>query len=144
MCDMAIIETALDQKPTGARWEIERDSFAPVEDESEAIERASLIIASFNIRYAVGSFLITGSLLRRAGFSLPRRRPALVQRHLQQAALALTDGARLPPVDILAAQEADKGTVCAGGHHVARGPGVSDHWPIWVEVELEADGGPQA
>ncbi len=31
--------------------------------------RSKLIIASYNIRYAVGSFLISGSLLRRAGLS---------------------------------------------------------------------------
>jgi endonuclease/exonuclease/phosphatase family metal-dependent hydrolase len=81
---------------------------------------SKLVIASYNIRYAVGSFLISGSLLRRAGLSIPRRRPALVARHLRRAALALTDGKRLPPADIVALQEADKATRRAGGHDIAR------------------------
>ena len=33
---------------------------------------------------------------------------------------AFSEGLRLPPVDILALQEADKGTARTGGHHVAR------------------------
>jgi endonuclease/exonuclease/phosphatase family metal-dependent hydrolase len=82
--------------------------------------RSKLVIASYNIRYAVGSFLISGSLLRRAGLSWPGRRPALVERHLRRAALAFTDGKRLPPADIVALQEADKATRRAGGHDIAR------------------------
>jgi endonuclease/exonuclease/phosphatase family metal-dependent hydrolase len=97
--------------------EIETASFA---SPTIAASRSKLVIASYNIRYAVGSFLISGSLLRRVGLSLARRRPALVARHLQRAALALSDGGRLPPVDIVALQEADRETVRAGGHHVAR------------------------
>lgn len=81
---------------------------------------SKLVIASYNIRYAVGSFLISGSLLRRAGFSRPRRRPVLVAGHLRRAALAFTDGKRLPPADIVALQEADKETRRAGGHDIAR------------------------
>ncbi len=99
--------------------EIERGSFAHAEAVMPT-ERSSLVIASFNIRYAVGSFLISGSLFRRAGLSLPHRRPALVQRHLHRAARAFRDGALLPPVDVLALQEADVRTRRAGGHHVAR------------------------
>lgn len=79
-----------------------------------------LIIASYNIRYAVGSFLISGSLLRRIGLSLPRRRAALVARHLHRAAAAFTDGQRLPAPDIIALQEADQGTHRAGHHDIAR------------------------
>lgn len=82
--------------------------------------RSKLVIASYNIRYAVGSFLISGSLLRRAGLRLPRRRPALVARHLRRAATAFTDGKRLPPADIVALQEADKETARAGRHDIAR------------------------
>lgn len=81
---------------------------------------SKLVIATYNIRYAVGSFLITGSLLRRVGVRRPRRRSALVARNLSRAALALTDGKRLPRADIVALQEADKETARAGGHHVAR------------------------
>jgi endonuclease/exonuclease/phosphatase family metal-dependent hydrolase len=119
MGDMATMEQAPAHDSTNAPGEIEQDSFAPARVGGET-ERKSLIIASFNIRYAVGSFMITGSLLRRVGLALPRRRKRLVQRHLQEAASALTDGVRLPPVDILALQEADVGTVRAGGQHVAR------------------------
>ncbi|HEX8493266.1 MAG TPA: endonuclease/exonuclease/phosphatase family protein [Pyrinomonadaceae bacterium] len=81
---------------------------------------SKLIIATYNIRYAVGSFLITGSLLRRVRLSLPHRRASLVERHLSRAAIALKDGRRLPPVDILALQETDKETARAGRHHIAR------------------------
>ncbi|HEY0379452.1 MAG TPA: endonuclease/exonuclease/phosphatase family protein [Pyrinomonadaceae bacterium] len=80
----------------------------------------TLVVASFNIRYAVGSFLITGSLGRRVGLKWPRRRPRLVARHLGRAALALADGRLLPPADIVALQEADKWTARAGRHDVAR------------------------
>ncbi|HEY0385497.1 MAG TPA: endonuclease/exonuclease/phosphatase family protein [Pyrinomonadaceae bacterium] len=96
---------------------IETASFA---SETNADAPSKLVIASYNIRYGVGSFLITGSLLRHARLTLPRRRHALVNRHLQRAALALSDGGRLPPVDIVALQEADRETVRAGGHHIAR------------------------
>ncbi len=82
--------------------------------------RSKLVIASYNIRYGAGSFLISGSLLRRVRLSLPRRRPRLIARHLQRAADFFTDGQRLPPVDIVALQEADKETVRAGRHDIAR------------------------
>jgi endonuclease/exonuclease/phosphatase family metal-dependent hydrolase len=83
-------------------------------------ERSTLVIASYNIRYAVGSFLITGSIGRRLGLSMPQRRPRLVAHHLQRAAVALSDGHRLPPPQILALQEADHQTRRAGRHHIAR------------------------
>ena len=81
---------------------------------------SKLIIATLNIRYAVGSHLISGSIVRRLGLGMPRRRPALVARHIQQAALFLSAGTRMPRVDILALQEADTRTARAGGVHVAR------------------------
>lgn len=89
-------------------------------DGIESAPRKALVVASFNIRYAVGSFLITGSLGRRLGLSWPKRRPRLVARHLSRAALALSDGQRLPPADIVALQEADKLTARAGRHDIAR------------------------
>ncbi len=81
---------------------------------------SKLVIATFNIRYAVGSFLITGSLFRRIGMARPARRHALVGRNIGAAARALVDGALMPRADIIAIQEADRGTVRAGEHHVAR------------------------
>ena len=80
----------------------------------------TIVIATFNIRYAVGSHLISGSLLRRLGISRPGRRTALVSRNTRQAARFLSSGTHMPPVQILALQEADKKTVRAGGIHVAR------------------------
>jgi endonuclease/exonuclease/phosphatase family metal-dependent hydrolase len=81
--------------------------------------RSRLILASYNIRYAVGSHLISSGLLRKAGINPPRRRPEAVARNIRLAALAFSDNALLPPPDILALQEADKETGRAGGQHVA-------------------------
>ncbi len=81
---------------------------------------SKLIIASYNIRYAVGQFLISSGLLRKAGLNLPRRRTETVGENIRLAARTFSSGSRLPRVDILALQEADKGTARTGGHHVAR------------------------
>lgn len=106
-------ETSAAQAPS----DVETGSFAP---SSEKIEQSRLLIVSYNIRYAVGSYLITGSLLRRVSLKLPRRRPRLVERHIKRAARALSGDTRFPRADVIALQEADKGTVRAGLHHVAR------------------------
>jgi endonuclease/exonuclease/phosphatase family metal-dependent hydrolase len=79
-----------------------------------------LIIASYNIRYAVGQFLISSGLLRKFGFNLPGNRSQAIGENIRMAARAFSEGLRLPPVDILALQEADKETARTGGHHVAR------------------------
>lgn len=79
-----------------------------------------IVVATFNVRYAVGSFLITGSLLRRVGIKRPRRRAALIAAHIERAAHAMSDGRLMPPPHVVALQEADKGTVRAGRRHVAR------------------------
>ncbi|HEV3469589.1 MAG TPA: endonuclease/exonuclease/phosphatase family protein [Pyrinomonadaceae bacterium] len=86
----------------------------------EAAPRTRLVFVTYNIRYAVGSFLISGSLLRRLGLGRPARRSRLVARHVEAAARALSDGRRMPPADVVALQEADRGTLRAGGRHVAR------------------------
>jgi endonuclease/exonuclease/phosphatase family metal-dependent hydrolase len=83
-------------------------------------DRSKLIIASYNIRYGVGRYLISSGLLRRAGLNLPRSRAEAIGQNIDTAARAFTDGLLLPPVDILALQEADKQTGRAGGHHIAR------------------------
>src|SRR6266567_1538504 len=87
---------------------------------STSSDRSKLIIASYNIRYGVGRYLISSGLLRRAGFNLPRRRTKVIAQNIDTAAHAFNDGLLLPPVDILALQEADKQTGRAGGHDVAR------------------------
>jgi endonuclease/exonuclease/phosphatase family metal-dependent hydrolase len=86
---------------------------------AETVKRSSLILASYNIRYAVGSHLISSGLLRKVGYNFPRPRPEAVARNIQTAARAFSDSALLPPPDILALQEADKETGRAGGQHVA-------------------------
>ncbi len=83
--------------------------------------RSKIIIASYNIRYAVGSHLISSGLLRKVGYNFPRPRPDAVARNVRLAAKAFSDNALLPPPDILALQEADKGTGRAGAQHVAAG-----------------------
>jgi endonuclease/exonuclease/phosphatase family metal-dependent hydrolase len=115
---MATIDQAKAVTESGAANGIETGGFAP--SMLTTAERSRLVVVSYNIRYAVGSFLITGSLFRRAGLSMPRRRARLVARHIRSAARALGDGRRLPPADIVALQEADRETLRAGGHHVAR------------------------
>ncbi|MBX5478833.1 endonuclease/exonuclease/phosphatase family protein [Pyrinomonas methylaliphatogenes] len=78
-----------------------------------------LIVATFNIRYAVGQRLISGGLLRRLGLRRPRRRSSLVARNICLAAQAFSAGRHLPCPEVIALQEADRGTKRAGGHHIA-------------------------
>ncbi len=80
---------------------------------------SKLIIASYNIRYSVGRFLISSGILRRAGINLPRNRAKRIEQNIRTAARAFSDGVLMPPVDILALQEADKQTARSGRHHVA-------------------------
>lgn len=86
---------------------------------SIASDRSSIVIASYNIRYAVGRFLIPSGLLRHVGLNVPRRRAEAIQQNLRIAAQAFSRNTLLPRVDILALQEADKRTGRAGGVHIA-------------------------
>jgi len=79
-----------------------------------------IVVASYNIRYAVGQFLISSGLLRKAGILGSRGRDAKVANHIHAAARAFSNAVLLPPVHLLALQEADKRTQRAGEHHVAR------------------------
>jgi endonuclease/exonuclease/phosphatase family metal-dependent hydrolase len=115
---MATVEQAPEKISPEAAGKLEIESFAPPTE--TLLERSTLVIASYNIRYAVGSYLITGSIGRRLGLAMPKRRPRLVARHLQNAAIAFSDGQRLPTPEILALQEADERTMRAGRHHIAR------------------------
>jgi endonuclease/exonuclease/phosphatase family metal-dependent hydrolase len=100
--------------------EIERGGFARPERPPRS-GTSRLVVATYNIRYGVGSHLIGGSLLRRAGLGWPGRRPRLVKKNLVKAARILADGRRMPRADVVAIQEADRGTLRAGRQHVARG-----------------------
>ncbi|HVS82804.1 MAG TPA: endonuclease/exonuclease/phosphatase family protein [Pyrinomonadaceae bacterium] len=85
----------------------------------ETEKRSTLVLATYNIRYAVGRRLVSSGLLRKVGYNFPRRRSEAVARNIQTAARAFSGNALLPPPDILALQEADKETGRAGGQHVA-------------------------
>jgi len=78
-----------------------------------------MIIASYNIRYARGPFLISGGLRRKLGLMSLNGRPEHVGNLISGAARAFTENKLLPPVDVLALQEADMRTLRTGGHHVA-------------------------
>ncbi len=82
-------------------------------------ERSRLVVASYNIRYARGPYLIPGGIARKLGLMNLARRPQHVENLISLAARAFTTGELLPAVDVLALQEADKRTVRTGGHHVA-------------------------
>jgi len=99
--------------------DVERGDFAP--RTAGASDSSRLVVVTYNIRYAVGSRLIGGSLLRRVGLGWPRRRPRLVRRNISKAAQVLSDGRLMPRADVVALQEADRGTVRAGWQDVALG-----------------------
>lgn len=82
--------------------------------------RTSLILASYNIRYAVGSPLIASGIMRKLGINFPLNRSEAVLRNVRTASQLFDEGRLLPRPDILALQEADKETERAGGIHVAR------------------------
>ena len=96
---------------------IEFGNQSALQNETETATR--LVLASYNIRYAVGSRLISSGLLRKVGYNFPSPRPEAVARNIQTAAQAFSDNELLPRPDILALQEADKETGRAGGKHVA-------------------------
>lgn len=81
---------------------------------------SSIVVASYNIRYAVGQSLISGGLMRKAGLRNSARRPAQVASNIETAARAFSDNKLLPKPHVIALQEADKQTQRTGGHHVAR------------------------
>lgn len=119
-----MLMTTLEQLSTDATGgdaahEVEQGSFQSAQSPAPPAQ-TRLVVATFNIRYAVGSFLITGSLLRRVGIRRPQRRPSLVAGNIAEAARALADGELMPAADVIALQEADRSTVRAGGRHVAR------------------------
>ena len=83
-------------------------------------DRSKFVVASYNIRYAVGRFLISSGLLRKVGINRKQNRALQVGENIRQAAKVLSTAKLMPLPDVLALQEADKRTGRAGGHHVAR------------------------
>lgn len=101
--------------------ESEKIEFGNIESNRAVDKNASkLVVASYNIRYAVGRHLISGGLLRKAGLGGFGSRDEQVAQNIRTTARVLSEGRLLPGVDVLALQEADKKTQRAGGHHVAR------------------------
>jgi len=100
--------------------DLEKIEFGEIEPPASSGEPISkIIVASYNIRYAVGRFLISGGLRRKLGLSM-KNRERVVAENIRTAAAAFSSDLLLPRVDVLALQEADKRTARAGGHHVAR------------------------
>jgi endonuclease/exonuclease/phosphatase family metal-dependent hydrolase len=83
-------------------------------------ENSRIVVATYNIRYAVGRYLISSGLLRKVGINTPTQRSKAVANNIASAAQAFSEGRVLPQPDILALQEADNQTARAGGIHVAR------------------------
>ncbi|HEV7746865.1 MAG TPA: endonuclease/exonuclease/phosphatase family protein [Pyrinomonadaceae bacterium] len=99
--------------------ESEKIEFGSVPSSDAVGDAASIVVASYNIRYAVGSRLISGGLLRKAGLRGDSHRSKEVAHNIEVAARAFAAGQLLPRVDVLALQEADKETKRAGLRHVA-------------------------
>src|SRR5712664_1722231 len=113
--------SALDDESARSLNDEARLEFGSAPPESPVDPEAStVIVASYNIRYAVGRFLISSGILRKVGLNTPRHRAKAVAQNIATAARAFSEGALLPRPDILALQEADMQTGRAGGHHVAR------------------------
>ena len=99
----------------------EKLEFGPQNDRHPpATNQNKLVVASYNIRYARGPYLISGGVRRKLGLMSLRERPRHVGKLIEDAARAFSSGALLPRVDVLALQEADKQTRRTGGHHVAQ------------------------
>ena len=113
-----MISLTPNQEISATNHGIEIGNQAALDERSDG-KRSKLVLASYNIRYAVGRHLISSGLLRKAGVNLPRYRADAVARNIHTAALAFSDSRLLPRPDILALQEADKETGRAGGQHVA-------------------------
>lgn len=101
--------------------ESEKIEFGEIQPDRRASESVSrVVVASYNIRYSVGRFLISGGLLRKAGIVSSKGRAETVAQNIQTAAGAFSNDQLLPRADVIALQEADKRTQRAGEHHVAR------------------------
>lgn len=106
--------------------EVEHENF--VVNEEATVDKNKIVVASYNIRYAVGSYLISGGLLRRVGISRPSRRSQLVSNNIETAARFIAGSENFPTPDIIALQESDKETIRAGGIHVARALAEKMNW----------------
>ena len=101
-----------------AAQDLEIGSFAPTQGAAQPSRR--LVLATYNIRYGVGAWMIATALLRKLGAPIAQPRGDVVTRNLRQAARAFSGQRKFPAPDINALQEADNATARSGGVHVAR------------------------
>ena len=94
---------------------------------------SKLVIASYNIRYAAGSRLISGGIARKLLLGNLRNRNRRGRQNLARAWQAFSEGRLLPIPDLIALQEADKKTSRSGDLHVARVLAESLHLD-WVHA----------
>lgn len=93
-------------------------SFAPTT--APALLPKRLVLATYNIRYAVGAWLLTNGIRRQLlRQTVAQPRAEVVQANLARAARGLRGQAHFPAPDIIALQEADSGTQRAGSVPVA-------------------------
>ena len=90
----------------------------PLSSEADQ-KRSRLLLASYNIRYAVGSYLIGSGMLRKIGYNFPTARAEAIAHNIREAAKIFSSNELLPRPDILALQEADKETGRSGKQHIA-------------------------
>lgn len=83
-------------------------------------DTSTIVVASYNIRYAVGRFLISSGLLRKLGIGGDSKRVHKVGENIRQVAEVFNSPRLMPIPDVVALQEADKQTARSGRHHVAR------------------------
>lgn len=114
------MSTAIPPLKESEKIEFGYDQSAPSPADRDPAKTDRIVVASYNIRYAVGQFLISGGLLRKAGLLSSKGRDEQVAANIREAARAFSEGKLLPAVDVLALQEADKETKRAGRKHVAR------------------------
>jgi endonuclease/exonuclease/phosphatase family metal-dependent hydrolase len=152
-----MIATASESRGFSSDKNVEVGTFGVRAPESHPF--TTLVIASYNIRYAVGPHLIGGGILRKIGISRPARRAELVSGHIKRAANFFSNGSSMPRPDIIALQEADKDTLRSGRHNIAREladamnlnyaraasdvhreiPKKSNQWYLDFEEHIEAD-----
>ncbi|MGZ8843170.1 MAG: endonuclease/exonuclease/phosphatase family protein [Pyrinomonadaceae bacterium] len=113
-----IISALMSARQTEPNQRIEIRNRSESQD-SGASKPSRLVLASYNIRYAVGRYLIASGLLRKIGYNFPGNRAEAIGQNIRTAAKAFSENELLPPPDILALQEADRETGRAGGQHVA-------------------------
>src|SRR5260370_7102111 len=87
---------------------IEFGNQSALQNETETPTR--LVLASYNIRYAVGSRLIPSGVLRKLGYKFPRPRPQAVARNIATASRAFSQTQLFPRPDIIPFHYTDNGT----------------------------------